>query len=113
MRVVENSLLTRIIWPERDEIIWDCRKLHTRKLLSRVIKSRKMKMAEHVPHMEERCIKILVEKHGGKRPIRRSRRRWEENNKMDLQEVEWGELTGLIWFRWRDVAKVIMNFQVP
>jgi len=34
---------------------------------------------------------ILVGKHEGRRPIRLLRRRWEENNKMDLQEVEWGE----------------------
>ena len=55
-KVVENSLLTRIFGPERDEIIRDWRKLHRKKRFSRVIKSRKMKMVEHVPHMEERCI---------------------------------------------------------
>ena len=56
MKVVENSLLTRVFGPERDEIIRDSRKRHRKKLFSRVIKSRKMKMAEHVPHMEERCL---------------------------------------------------------
>jgi len=31
--------------------------------------------------------RILVGKHEGRIPIKRPRRRWEENNKMDLQEV--------------------------
>ena len=41
----------------------------------------------------------LVERHEGKRPLVRSRRRWEENIKMDLQEVGYGAWTGLIWLR--------------
>jgi hypothetical protein len=36
---------------------------------------------------------------GGKRPLVRSRRRWEENIKMDLQEVGWGTRIGFIWLR--------------
>jgi len=35
----------------------------------------------------------------GKRKTGRHRRRWEDNIKMDLQEVEWGTWTGLIWLR--------------
>ena len=31
--------------------------------------------------------KVLVGKPEGKRPLRRARRRWEDNIKMDLQEV--------------------------
>jgi hypothetical protein len=34
--------------------------------------------------------RILVGKHEERKPIRRPRRRWEKNNKMNLQEVEWG-----------------------
>jgi hypothetical protein len=41
----------------------------------------------------------LVWKPEGKRPLRRSRRRWENNIKMDLQEFGWGAWTGLIWLR--------------
>jgi hypothetical protein len=42
--------------------------------------------------------RILVERPEGRRPLGRSRRRWEDNIKMDLQEVGWGEAwTGLIW----------------
>jgi len=35
----------------------------------------------------------------GKRKIGIPRRRWEDNIKMDLQEVGWGAWTGLIWVR--------------
>jgi hypothetical protein len=35
--------------------------------------------------------KVLMGKSDGKRPLGRPRRRWEENNKIDLQEVRcWG-----------------------
>jgi hypothetical protein len=35
----------------------------------------------------------------GRRPLRRPRRRWEDNIKIDLEEVGWGAWTGLIWLR--------------
>ena len=35
----------------------------------------------------------------GTRPLGRVRRRWEDNIKMDLQEVEWGAWAGLMWLR--------------
>ena len=35
----------------------------------------------------------------GKRPLRRRRHRWEDNIKVDLQEVGGGAWTGLIWLR--------------
>jgi len=43
--------------------------------------------------------RFLVRKPDGKRPLVRSRRRWEENIKMDLQEVGWGTRIGFIWLR--------------
>ena len=46
-------------------------------------------MAEHVAHIEERrgACGVLVGKAAGNRPLRRPRQRWEDNIKMDLQEV--------------------------
>jgi hypothetical protein len=41
----------------------------------------------------------LVGKPERKRPLGRSRLRWEDNIKMDLQEVGCGAWTGLIWLR--------------
>jgi hypothetical protein len=43
--------------------------------------------------------RVLVGKYEGKRPLGRTRRRWEDNIKMGLQEVGWGTWTGLSWLR--------------
>ena len=43
----------------------------------------------------DRCAKVSGEKPEGKRPLGRPRRRWEDNIKMDLQEV--GVVTGTGW----------------
>jgi len=40
-----------------------------------------------------------VGKPEGNKPLGRPRHRWEDNIKMDVQEVEWGALSGLIWLR--------------
>jgi hypothetical protein len=40
--------------------------------------------------------RILVGRPEGRRPLGRPRRRWEDNIKMDIQEVGWGAWTGLI-----------------
>jgi len=63
-----------------------------------VIKTRRMKWAGHVAHMgEERGVyRVLVGIPEGKRPLRRPRRRWKDNIKMDLQEVESG---GMDWIK--------------
>jgi hypothetical protein len=43
--------------------------------------------------------RVLVGEPEGKRPLERTRRIWEDNIKMDLQEVGCGEWVGLIWLR--------------
>jgi hypothetical protein len=43
--------------------------------------------------------RVLLGKSEGRRPLGRPRNRWEDNIKMDLQEVGWGEWTGLMWLR--------------
>ena len=60
--------------------------------------------------------KALVGEPEGKRPLGRPRRRWEDNIKMDLQEVgrgcgEWMEL-GQDRDRWRALVSTVMNFGV-
>ena len=46
-------------------------------------------MGRDVARMEKgrRAFKILTDKHTGKRPLGRPRRRWEDNIRMDLEEV--------------------------
>ena len=58
----------------------------------RVVKSRRMRWAGHVARMgEDRDVhRVLMGKPEGKRPLGRPRRRWEDNIKTDLQEVEGG-----------------------
>jgi len=61
--------------------------------------------------------RILVVKPEGKRPLVRPRCRWEDNTKMDIQEVGSG---GMHWIelvqerdRWRTLVNAVMNLRVP
>jgi hypothetical protein len=61
--------------------------------------------------------RILVGKPEGKRPLRRPRRRWEDNIKMDLREIGWG---GMYWIhlaqdrdQWKALLNTGMNLWVP
>ena len=76
-------------------------------------------MAGHVARMGEgRGVhRVLVGKPEGKRPLGRPRRRWEDNIKMDLQEVgggcgDWVELAQ-DRDRWQALVSTVMNFRVP
>ena len=64
--------------------------IHTT-LLALVLRQQ-MRWAGHVALMGERrgLYRILVGKPEGKRPLGRPRRRWDDNIKMDLQEVRCG-----------------------
>jgi hypothetical protein len=67
---------------------------------------------------EERGVhRVLVEKPEGKRPLGRPRRRWEDNIKMDLQEVggDRGDWMELAQYRdgWRALVSTVNNFRVP
>ena len=66
----------------------------------RVIKSRRMRWAGHVARMGGRraVYRVLVGKPEGERPLGRPRRRWEDDSKMDLQEVGCG---GMDWIELR------------
>jgi len=101
------GVLRRIFGPKRDEVSAEWRKLHNKDLSemypspnsAQVIKLKRMRWAGHVVRTWERgdIHRILVGKPEGKRPIGRPKRRGEGNIKTDLQEVEWGAWTGLIW----------------
>jgi len=84
-----------------------------------MIKWVRMRWAGNIARMGERrgVYRILVGKPVGKRPLGRPRRRWEDNIKMDIQEVGCG---GRDWIelaqdrdRWRSVVNAVMNRRVP
>ena len=119
--------MRRIFGPKRDGVTGEWRRLHNEELNSlysspsilRVIKSRRMRWEGHVARMEEgRGVhKGLVGKPEGKRPLGIPRRRWEDNIKMDLQEVgrgcgDWMKLAQ-DRDRWRALVNTVMNFRVP
>ena len=61
--------------------------------------------------------RVLVGRSEGKRPLGRPRRRWEDNIKMDFQEVgggweDWMELAQ-DRDRWRALVSTVMNLRVP
>jgi hypothetical protein len=61
--------------------------------------------------------RILVRKQEGKIPLGRPRRRWVENIKVNLREIQWG---GMDWIdlaqdrdHWRALVNTVMKLRVP
>jgi hypothetical protein len=85
LRVFENRVLRRIFGPKRDELTGGWRNLHNEELhdlytsssVSRMIKSRRMRLVGHVARMgeERNTCRLLVGKPEGKRQLGRPRRR--------------------------------------
>jgi len=80
-----------------------------------VKKSKRVKWAGHVAGVgvKRGVYRVLV----GKPEVKRPRRRWEDNVKMDLQEVGCG---GMDWIelaqdrdRWRALVNAVMKLRVP
>jgi len=123
----ENKVLRRIFGPKREEVTGERRKLYNEELINlysspnifRVIKSKRMRYEGHVARMgESRSVyRVLVMKPEGKRPLGRPRRKWDDNIKMDLQDVGCG---GMGWIdRAQDMdgrralVNAVMNRRVP
>jgi hypothetical protein len=120
-------LLRTIFEPKRDEVTGGWRKLHNEELhgsysspsIIRVIKARRMRWTGHVARMGELrgAYNSLVGRPEGRRPLGRPRRRWEDNIKMDLMKIGFGDVD---WIhlaqdrdRWRAVVNTVMNLPVP
>jgi hypothetical protein len=127
LRVFENRVLRRIFGPKWDEVTGEWRKLHNKELhdlysspsIIRIIKSRRMRLVGHVARTGEKrnAYRLQVGKPEGKIPLGRPRRRWVNNIRMDLGEVEWGDVD---WIglaqdrnRWRALVNSVLNLRVP
>jgi hypothetical protein len=60
---------------------------------------------------------ILVGRSEGRRPQGRPRRRWEDNIKIDLREIGFGDVDWIHWAqgrdRWRTLVNTVMNLRFP
>jgi hypothetical protein len=127
LRVFENRVLRRIFVPKRDEVTGGWRKLHNEKLhglysspsIVRVIKARRVRWVGHVARIGELrgAYNILVGRPEGRRPLGRPRRRWEDNIKIDLREIWFGDVDWIHWAqdrdRWRALVNTVMNLRFP
>ena len=105
----ENTVLRTVFGPKTDEVTGEWKKLHNEVLndlyslpnIVRVVKSRRIRWAGHVARMGQGrgVYRVLVGKPEGERPLGRPRRRWEDNIKMNLQEVGGVVGTGRSWLR--------------
>jgi hypothetical protein len=100
LRVFKNRVLRKSFGHKRDKDTEEWRRLHNEEVLDlysspnifQVIKSSRMRWAGYVVRRVERSgtYRVLVGTPKGKRPIGRPRHRWEDNIKIDLQEMVWG-----------------------
>ena len=85
LRLFENKVLRKIFGAKKDEMTGELRKLHNAELhplysspnIIKSVKSRRLRWAGHVAHMEQsrNAYRVLVGKPEGKRPLGRPRRR--------------------------------------
>jgi hypothetical protein len=75
--------------------------LYSSPSIIRMMNSRRMGWAGHVARMGEKrnAHRRSVGKPEGERPLGRLRRRWVNNIKIDLREIRWDGMDGLIWLR--------------
>ena len=126
LRVFENKVLRRIFGLKRDEVTVVLRKLHNEELKDLYWSPNIIQMMIKKNEVGRACSKygerrgihrVLVGKPEGKRQLGRPRHRWEDNIKMDVQEVgcwstNWIELAE-DRDRWRALVNAVMNLRVP
>jgi hypothetical protein len=127
LREEHRLRVLRIFGPKRDEDTGGWRKLHNEKLhnlyplpsIIRMIKLRRMLQEGHVAGIGEgkNAYRISMGKPERKRPMGRPRRRWEDNVKMDLREIEWGSMD---WIdlpqdrgQWGALVNTLMDLRIP
>jgi hypothetical protein len=81
-----------------------------------MIKSRRLRWAGQVAKIRNKY-KILIGMPEEKGPVGKLRRRWEDNIRMDFNEIEWD---GVDWIQltqdrdhWRGFVNTVMNLRAP
>jgi hypothetical protein len=113
-------MFLRTFFSEKDDLVREIKiNLYSSPSIIRMIKSRRMRWEGHVARMGEKsnACRILVGKPEGKRPLGRRRRRWVDNNEMELRLIGWG---GVDWIdmaqdrdQWRALVNTILGLRVP
>jgi hypothetical protein len=126
LRIFEIRVLRRILGPKRVEVTEEWRKLHKEELydlhclpsIILVIKSRRMRWAEHVARVEDRrgAYRALVGRPERKRAVGIPGLKWEDDIEMNLQELGWR--SGLITLvqdrdKWRELVNAVVNIRFP
>jgi hypothetical protein len=122
--VFENRVLRMIFGPKRDDVTGEWRRLRTEELYAlyssaniiQAIKSRRTGWAGHVARIGDRgAYRVLEGRRDGMRSLGRYGRRWEDNIKMNLQEVGWEGMDFIDLAHdsdgWRALVNVIMNLR--
>ena len=124
---LEYRILRRIFGTKKIEN-GEWRRLHNEELhtlyrssnILRVIKSKRLRWVGHVARMGgggRSAFKILTGKPTGKRHLGRPRRRWEDNIRMDLEEIgiSAGNWVDSAQDRnyWRALVNAALNLRVP
>jgi len=125
--VLESRVFRRIFGPKRDEVTREWRRLYIEELydvysspnIFWMIKSGWMRWAGHVACMVERrgVYRALVGKPEGRRPRGRPRCRWEDNIRMEFQEMVCRAMDWIELFqdrdRWWALVNVVMGLCLP
>jgi hypothetical protein len=84
-----------------------------------VIKSRRLRWSGHVARMQEgrRAFKIVTGKPTGKRPLGRLGRKWEDNIRMDLEDIcvnagNWADSAKERDY-WKSLVNAALNLRIP
>ena len=121
MTVFENRLLRRIFGPKRDEVRGEWRNYKMMSLMisiphSILFEKNEMGGECYTYGGRKGVYRVSVGKREEKSPLGRPRCRWEDNNKMGLQEVE---CRGMDWIelaqdrnRWRALVNAVMNIRL-
>jgi hypothetical protein len=120
-------VLNRLFGLKRDEMVGGLIKLINEEHLNLysppniiiIIKLRRTRWAGHEVCMGKKrnAFKIVMRKPERKRPLEKSRRRWEDNIKMHVRKTEWG---GMDWIgmdqnreKWKVLMNMVMKLRLP